>query len=200
VAALRDIVAPMSEDLLALFVERGALLEGHFLLSSGLHSPRYLQSARVLMDPPLATRLGASLADAVRPHLGGRVVSAAVSPALGGLVIGQEVARALGALALFTERESGRMTLRRGFQLAARDVVVVVEDVVTTGGSTREVIEAVRGRGAEVLAAAALIDRSGGQALPVPLAALLRLDVPTWAAESCPLCATGSQAVKPGSR
>jgi orotate phosphoribosyltransferase len=191
----------MSADLLDLFRERGALLEGHFLLSSGLHSPRYLQSARVLMDPPLATRLGEELAALVRPDLGGRAVTAAVSPALGGLIIGQEVARALGALALFTEREAGRMTLRRGFHLAAGDTVVVVEDVVTTGGSTREVIDALRARGAAVLSAAALVDRSGGQAgLPVPLRSLLQLDVPTWAAESCPLCAGGSAAVKPGSR
>ena len=191
----------MGADLLELFRERGALLEGHFLLSSGLHSPRYLQSARVLMDPPLATRLGGQLAALVRPDLGPRAVTAAVSPALGGLIIGQEVARGLGALALFTEREAGRMTLRRGFSLTAGDTVVVVEDVVTTGGSTREVIDAVRDRGAAVLAAAALVDRSGGQAvLPVPLRSLLQLDVPTWAAESCPLCAAGSAAVKPGSR
>jgi orotate phosphoribosyltransferase len=191
----------MTADLLDLFRERGALLEGHFLLSSGLHSPRYLQSARVLMDPPLATRLGERLAALVRPDLGGRAVTAAVSPALGGLIIGQEVARGLGALALFTEREAGHMTLRRGFSLGAGDTVVVVEDVVTTGGSTREVMDAVRGRGAAVLAAAALVDRSGGQAgLPVPLRSLLQVDVPTWAAESCPLCAAGSAAVKPASR
>ena len=191
----------MTAELLDLFRERGALLEGHFLLSSGLHSPRYLQSARVLMDPPLATRLGEELAARVRPDLGGRAVAAAVSPALGGLIIGQEVARGLGARALFTEREGGRMTLRRGFSLAAGEAVVVVEDVVTTGGSTREVIDAVRDRGAAVLAAAALVDRSGGQAaLPVPLRSLLQIDVPTLAAQSCPLCAAGSAAVKPGSR
>ena len=154
----------MTDDLLRLFVERGALLEGHFLLSSGLHSARYLQSARVLMDPPLATRLGAELAARVKPDLDGRAVTAVVSPAVGGLIIGQEVARGLGALALFTEREAGRMTLRRGFHLGAGDTVVVVEDVVTTGGSTREVIEAVRARGAEVVAAAALVDRATGRA------------------------------------
>jgi orotate phosphoribosyltransferase len=193
----------MTDDLLRLFVERGALLEGHFLLSSGLHSPRYLQSARVLMDPPLATRLGAELADRVRPDLEGRAATAVVSPALGGLIIGQEVARGLGALALFTEREAGRMTLRRGFHLAAGDTVVVVEDVVTTGGSTREVIEAVRARGAEVVAAAALVYRGAGPAelpLPRPLRWLLRVEAPTYAGESCPLCANGSVAVKPGSR
>jgi orotate phosphoribosyltransferase len=193
----------MTDDLLRLFMERGALLEGHFILSSGLHSPRYLQSARVLMDPPLATRLGAELAALVKADLEGRSVTAVVSPALGGLIIGQEVARGLGALALFTEREAGRMTLRRGFHLAAGDAVVVVEDAVTTGGSTREVIEAVGARGAVVVAAAALVDRSAGQAdlrLPRPLRALLRVEVPTYAPDACPLCAAGSVAVKPGSR
>ena len=188
-------------ELLRLFVERGALLEGHFLLSSGLHSGRYLQSARVVMDPPLATRLGAELAALVRPDIGGRALAAVVSPALGGLVIGQEVARGLGCLALFTEREAGRMTLRRGFALTPGDAVVVVEDVVTTGGSTREVIEAVRARGADVLAAAALVDRSAGLAgLPVPLRSLLQIEVLTYTSEACPLCASGSPAVKPGSR
>ena len=191
----------MPDELLRLFQQRGALLEGHFLLSSGLHSPRYLQCARVLMDPPLATRLGAELAERLGPFLGEGGATAVVSPALGGVVIGQEVARALGARALFTEREAGRMTLRRGFELGPADTVVVVEDVVTTGGSTREVIAAVQARGARVLAAAALVDRSGGGgALPVPLHSLLRLEVPTYAAEACPLCAAGSAAVKPGSR
>jgi orotate phosphoribosyltransferase len=191
----------MSEDLLALFRERRALLEGHFLLSSGLHSPRYLQCARVLMDPPLATRLGAELAALVRAAAGGVPVTAAVSPAIGGIVIGQEVARGLGARALFTEREGGRMTLRRGFELAAGEAVVVVEDVVTTGGSTREVIEAVRARGAAPLAAGAIVDRGGGDPrLPVPLVSLLQLMVPTYEPAACPLCAQGSAAIKPGSR
>jgi orotate phosphoribosyltransferase len=191
----------MSQELLQLFISRGALLEGHFLLSSGRHSPRYLQCARVLMDPPLATRLGADLAARVRETIGAAPVAAAVSPALGGVVIGQEVARGLGARALFTEREAGRMTLRRGFQLSPGDRVVVVEDVVTTGGSTREVIDVVTALGAIPLAAAALVDRSGGQAaLPVPLHALLQLEVPTHEAGSCPLCAAGTAAVKPGSR
>src|SRR6185295_10329605 len=189
-------------DLLGVFVERGALLEGHFLLSSGLHSPRYLQCARVLMDPVLATRLGAALGALLGPALAARPATAVVSPALGGVVIGQEVARALGVNALFTEREAGKMTLRRGFRLGTPDVVVVVEDVVTTGGSTREVIDVVRQRGGAVAAAAALVDRSGsaGAGLPVPLHSLLQIDVPTWAAEDCPLCAKGGTAVKPGSR
>jgi orotate phosphoribosyltransferase len=137
----------MSEDLLAVFKERGALLEGHFLLSSGLHSPRYLQCARVLMDPALAMRLGNELGDALRPLLDGTPAAAVVSPAIGGIVVGHEVARALGGRGIFTEREDGRMTLRRGFDVAAGEGVVVVEDVVTTGGSTREVIDAVGARG-----------------------------------------------------
>lgn len=192
----------MSEDLLRVFQEREALLEGHFLLSSGLHSPRYLQCARVLMDPVLATRLGAALGARLGPTLAERPATAVVSPALGGVVIGQEVARALGVNALFTEREAGKMTLRRGFRLGPSDVVVVVEDVVTTGGSTREVIDVVTRRGGAVAAAAALVDRSGGggAGLPVPLHSLLQIEVPTWAAEDCPLCARGGTAVKPGSR
>ena len=191
----------MSEDLLAVFKERGALLEGHFLLSSGLHSPRYLQCARVLMDPALAMRLGNELGDALRPLLDGMPAAAVVSPAIGGIVVGHEVARALGSRGIFTEREDGRMTLRRGFDVAAGEGVVVVEDVVTTGGSTREVIDAVRARGARVLAAGSLVDRSGGGVnLGVPWRSLLTLDVPTYAADICPLCARGSKPEKPGSR
>ena len=191
----------MSEDLLAVFKERGALLEGHFLLSSGLHSPRYLQCARVLMDPALAMRLGTELGDALRPLLGGMPAAAVVSPAIGGIVVGHEVARALGGRGIFTEREDGRMTHRRGFDVAAGEGVVVVEDVVTTGGSTREVIDAVRARGARVLAAGSLVDRSGGGVnLGVPWRSLLTLDVPTYAADICPLCARGSKPEKPGSR
>jgi orotate phosphoribosyltransferase len=188
-------------ELLPLFRQRGALLDGHFLLSSGLHSARYLQCARVLMDPPLATRLGAELGRRVRDAIGDVAVGAVVSPALGGVVIGHEVGRALGCRALFTEREARRVTLRRGFALQPGEVVVVVEDVVTTGLSTREVVDAVRSREARPLAAAALVDRSGGRAeLGVPLHALIPLDVPAWPAESCPLCAQGDTLVKPGSR
>jgi orotate phosphoribosyltransferase len=190
----------MPDDLLHVFQEREAILEGHFLLSSGLHSPRYLQCARVLMDPVLATRLGADLGRRLGPALAGKAVTAVVSPALGGVVIGQEVARALGVSALFTEREAGRMTLRRGFRLGPGDVVVVVEDAITTGGSTREVIDVVMERGGTVAAAATLVDRSGGVSLPVPLHSLMQLEVPTYAAADCPLCAQGGTAVKPGSR
>ena len=191
----------MSEYLLRLFQERGALLEGHFLLSSGLHSPRYLQCARVLMDPALASRLGTLLSVEIRSLLGGVQPEAVVAPALGGVLVAHEVARALGCRGLFTERQDGAMTLRRGFALGADEPVVVVEDVITTGGSTREVMDAVRVCGARVLAVGSLVDRSGGGVdLGVPRASLLALEVPTYAAEACPLCAAGSKPEKPGSR
>jgi orotate phosphoribosyltransferase len=188
-------------ELLALFRARGALLEGHFLLSSGLHSPRYLQCALVLMDPERATHLGAELAAALRPLLQGVRPGAVVAPALGGVIVAHEVARGLGCRALFAERREGAMTLRRGFTLAAGEPVVVVEDVITTGGSTREVMEAVRARGGRVLAVGSLVDRSGGGLdLGVPRRSLLSLEVPTYSAAACPLCAAGSKAEKPGSR
>jgi orotate phosphoribosyltransferase len=189
------------ESLLRLFGERRALLEGHFLLTSGLHSPRYLQCARVLMDPALATRLGAELAARLRPLLGGRAAGAVVAPALGGVLVAHEVARALGCRGLFTERQDGTMTLRRGFTLEAGEPVVVVEDVITTGGSTREVMDAVTAQGARVVAAGSLVDRSGGKVdLGVPRTSLLELEVPAYAPEACPLCAAGSKPEKPGSR
>jgi orotate phosphoribosyltransferase len=190
----------MSQQILDLFRERGALLEGHFLLSSGLHSPRYLQCARILMDPVLATELGGRLAEALRPVLP-RKATAVVAPALGGVLVAHEVARTLGCRGLFTERQDGAMTLRRGFTLEAGEPVVVVEDVITTGGSTREVMDAVRARGASVVAVGSLVDRSGGTVdLGVPRGSLLELDVPTYTADVCPLCAAGSKPEKPGSR
>jgi orotate phosphoribosyltransferase len=182
-------------------MERGALLEGHFLLSSGLHSPRYLQCARVLMDPPLATRLGGELAERLRDALGGAQPGAVVAPALGGVLVAHEVARAFGCRGLFTERQDGVMSLRRGFTLEAGEAVVVVEDAITTGRSTREVMDAVTARGARVLAVGSLVDRSVGEVdFGVPRRSLVRLDVPTYPAESCPLCAAGSRPAKPGSR
>jgi len=193
---------PLTHDsLLRLFEEHGALLQGHFLLTSGLHSPRYLQCARVLMEPAVATRLGAQLAERLLPLLGGKPPGAVVAPALGGVLVAHEVARAFGCRGLFTERQDGAMTLRRGFTLEAGEGVVVVEDVITTGGSTREVMDAVVARGAKVLAVGSLVDRSGGKVdLGVPRRSLLELEVPTWPAESCPLCAGGSKPEKPGSR
>ena len=200
VRVLRGIIRPvMSEDFLPTFKERAAVLEGHFLLSSGLHSPRYVQCARVLMEPALATRLCAGLAASLREVLPAPP-SVVVAPALGGVLVAHEVARAFGVRGLFTERQDGGMVLRRGFALEPGERVVVVEDVITTGGSTREVMDAVRGLGGVVEAVGCLIDRSGGVDLGVPLRSLVRLDVPTWRADACPLCAAGSPPVKPGSR
>jgi orotate phosphoribosyltransferase len=153
------------------------------------------------MDPALATRLGHSLAEALRPHLEGIGPAAIVAPALGGVLVAHEVARAFGCPGLFTERQDGRMTLRRGFRLEEGQSIVVVEDVITTGGSTREVMDAVRAYGARVLAVGSLVDRSAkGLDLGVPRAWLLRLEVPTYPAEACPLCTAGGKPEKPGSR
>jgi orotate phosphoribosyltransferase len=186
-----------SDAILDRFRRAGALLEGHFRLTSGLHSPGYLQSALVLQHPPEAEACGQAIAAVVR-HLG---VQAVLSPALGGIVIGQEVGRALGVRALFAERQDGTLTLRRGFALAPGEKVLVVEDVVTTGGSTRETIDVARAAGAEVVGAASIIDRSGGkQGLDVPYFALATVSFPTYQPESCPLCAAGQPVVKPGSR
>jgi orotate phosphoribosyltransferase len=186
-----------SESVLGLFRRVGALLEGHFRLTSGLHSPGYLQCALVLQHPAEAERCGRLLAERVR----GLDVDAVLSPALGGIVIGHEVGRALGVRAVFAERQDGKLMLRRGFALSPGERVLVVEDVVTTGGSTRETIEVARAAGAVVVGAAAIIDRSGGnQRLDVPFHALATVSLPTYQPESCPLCAEGSPVVKPGSR
>jgi orotate phosphoribosyltransferase len=192
------VTASTTETVLDLFRRVGALLEGHFRLTSGLHSPGYLQCALVLQHPAEAERCGALIADRVR-GLGAEVV---LSPALGGIVIGQEVGRALGVRAIFAERQDGKLTLRRGFALAPGEKVLVVEDVVTTGGSTRETIDVARAAGAIVVGAASIIDRSGatGSGLDVPYHALATISLPTYQPESCPLCAAGSPVVKPGSR
>jgi orotate phosphoribosyltransferase len=185
------------DELLDLFRKSGALLEGHFRLSSGLHSSGYLQCALVLQHPSSAERLGQSLAAMVR-QWGATVV---LSPALGGLVIGHEVGRALGVRAIFAERQDGALTLRRGFTLSETDRVLVVEDVLTTGGSTRETIQVAVAAGARVIGAASIVDRSGGTAsFDVPFAALLPIDLPTHAPDVCPLCAKGLPVTKPGSR
>jgi orotate phosphoribosyltransferase len=182
---------------LQLFRDSGALLDGHFRLTSGLHSSGYLQCALVLQEPPRAALLGAAIADLVRP-LGITVV---LSPALGGIVIGHEVGRALGVRAIFAERQDGRLQLRRGFTLDAADRVLVVEDVVTTGGSTRETLDVARAAGATAVGAAAIVDRSGTETdLGVPFTALLRIALPTFQPDACPLCAKGLPVVKPGSR
>lgn len=184
-------------EVLDLFRQSGALLEGHFRLSSGLHSDRYLQSALVLQHPEFAEQLGRALAERTA-HL---QATAVLSPALGGIVIGQEVGRALHVRALFAERQDGALTLRRGFVLAPADRVLVVEDVITTGGSTRETMAVAESTGATVLGAAAIIDRKSDAArLNVPLHALVRMEVPAYPPEACPLCAKGVPIVKPGSR
>jgi orotate phosphoribosyltransferase len=186
-----------AETILDLFRRVGALLEGHFRLTSGLHSPGYLQCALVLQHPGEAETCGAAIAERVTA-LG---VQTVLSPALGGIVIGQEVARALGVRAIFAERLDGALTLRRGFSLARGERVLVVEDVVTTGGSTRETIEVARAAGAKVVGAAAIIDRSGGQqGLDVPFHALAAMSFPTYQQDACPMCAAGQPVVKPGSR
>jgi orotate phosphoribosyltransferase len=195
-------VTPQADSLLDLFRSQGAYLQGHFRLTSGLHSSEYLQSALVLQHPRLAEELGRRLAGELR-RLAPDGAATVVSPALGGLIIGHEVARALNARFLFTERDtqSGKMVLRRGFQMAGGETAVVVEDVITTGGSTREVIELLRAAGVQVLAAGSLIDRSGGAAaVGVPRLALATLAVSVHEPEHCPLCAQGIPAVKPGSR
>ena len=183
-------------EILKIFKDCGALLEGHFLLSSGLHSSQYLQCALVLQHPTHAERLCALLA---RPFQGQgiRVVAA---PALGGVIVAHEAARALGARALFTERAEGRMTLRRGFQIAPGERTLVVEDVITTGGSTREVIHVVEEHGGKVAGVGCLVDRSGGSPFEVERHCLVRLEIPNYAPEACPLCREGRPLVKPGSR
>ena len=184
-------------ELLKEFQETGALLSGHFQLSSGLHSDRYLQCAVMLQWPDRAERLGRSLADKLRPA-GASVV---ISPALGGVIIGHEVARALGVRALFTERKDGHMQLRRGFRLEPSETVAVIEDVFTTGKSTRETIQAIAQAGGRTIVAGSIVDRGLPEnALPVPTKSLLSLAVPSWPAEQCPLCAEGFPVESPGSR
>jgi len=182
---------------LDLFRQSGALLEGHFRLTSGLHSSGYLQCALVLQHPTHAETLGRALAARFQ-ELG---ATAVLSPALGGLIIGHEVARAIGVRAIFAERLDGALTLRRGFALAPSDRVIVIEDVVTTGGSTRETMDVARAAGATAAGAGAIIDRSGGRStLDVPFHALATVALPTYQPEACPLCAAGVPVTKPGSR
>jgi len=188
------------DEILAEFRAADALLEGHFILSSGLRSPRYLQCARVLMDPARAERLALELASRL-PKIVRDQIEAVVSPAMGGVIIGHEMGRALQRPAMFVERPQGVFELRRGFHLEPGTKVLMVEDVVTTGLSSREAIEAIRGAGGDVIAEAALVDRSGGSAdLGVPFTSLIRIDVPTYAPESVPPELAAIPAVKPGSR
>ena len=185
-----------AEEVIEKFKSAGALLEGHFILSSGLHSPVYLQCAIALESTAVAAQFGAAIAE----QFCGERIETVASPAIGGIVIGYEVARQLGVRFIWTEREGGRMTLRRGFGVGKGERVLVVEDVITTGGSTRETIEAVRDAGADVVAAASIIDRSGGQAdVGVPRVSLATLEVATVDPSDCDLCKRGEAAIKPGS-
>lgn len=183
---------------LAAFRETGAYLSGHFRLTSGLHSPEYLQCAKVLQYPPHAERFG----QAIRAALPDLSIDLVCAPAMGGLIIGHEVARAFGVRFIFTERDGeGNMSLRRGFAITPGERVLIVEDVITTGGSTREVVDLLHASGAQVLAAASIIDRSAGRAdVGVPRIALATLEVTAWEPVGCPLCAQGIPVVKPGSR
>jgi orotate phosphoribosyltransferase len=195
-------VTPQAEPILELFRETGAYLDGHFRLTSGLHSGEYLQCALVLQYPTHAEALGRLLAGELRAKIG-REVGLVVSPALGGLIIGHEVARALGSRFLFTERDAAtkQMALRRGFTVTPGEQAVVVEDVITTGGSTHDVVEVLRAAGAEVIGAGSIIDRSGGQAdVGVPRVALATLQVAVYQPDDCPQCRAGVPVVKPGSR
>ncbi|MBY9062931.1 orotate phosphoribosyltransferase [Sphingomonas yunnanensis] len=188
------------DEVLAEFRAADALLEGHFILSSGLRSPRYLQCARVLMDPRRGARLAEALA-ARLPNALRQRISAVVAPAMGGVIAGHEMARALGVEAMFVERPTGTFELRRGFRLAPGQEVLMMEDVVTTGLSSREAIAAITAAGGRVVAGAALVDRSNGQAdIGVPFFPLIRLDVPTYEADSLPPELAAIPAIKPGSR
>jgi orotate phosphoribosyltransferase len=188
-------------EVVRLFRECDALLEGHFLLSSGMHSPYYLQCARVLMEPARAARVCAALIARLRRELPGLAIDAVVGPALGGVVLGYELARQLGVLSLFVERVDGRFAVRRGFTVKPGSRVLLAEDVVTTGLSSRECMACVTAAGAMVEAAVCLIDRSGGRAdLGVPLVALAKLDLPVYAPDRLPPELAARPATKPGSR
>ncbi len=185
------------DDIGRIFREASALLEGHFRLSSGLHSRHYIQCALVLQYPRIAMHLGARLAEA----FAGEPIETVIAPAIGGIIVAHEVARHLEVRAIFAEREAGRFVLRRGFAIAPSERVLVVEDVITTGRSTREVIELVRDAGGQVVGVGALVDRSGTALyFGVPLRTLLQLEWPTYPPDECPLCAAGVPMTTPGSR
>jgi orotate phosphoribosyltransferase len=184
-------------DVLEHFKQTGALLEGHFILSSGLHSPNYLQCALALQSPADAERFGQEIAT----HFKATEIETVASPAIGGLVIGFAVAQELGVRFIWTERQEGAVTLRRGFTLKPSERILVVEDVITTGGSTRECIAALEQAGGTVVGAASIVDRSGGKAdVGVPRTSLVEMEVPAYQPEDCPMCLAGSTPHKPGSR
>jgi len=185
------------QEILKIFKDSKALLEGHFVLSSGLHSPKYLQCALLLQNPKMAEKLCTSLADKFRKEN----PSVIVAPALGGVIVSHEVARALGVRSIFTEREDGKMCLRRGFSLSSADRAVIVEDVITTGGSTKEVIDIVKEYGANIVGIGCIADRSKGKIdFGFRYENLIKIDIPTFNPAECPLCKQGLPLVKPGSR
>ena len=186
-----------NEELTQEFERTGALLKGHFLLSSGLHSSRYLQCAKILQHPDLAGRIGESLADKVKDFQ----IDVVAAPAIGGILVAHETGRALGLRAVFSERENNKMTFRRGLEIKQGEKVMVVEDVITTGGSIKETITAVQEAGGEVVVLGSIIDRSNGKFdLGIPYKSLLQVDVPAYGREDCPECKKGTDAIKPGSR
>ena len=186
-----------SEQILKIFEKTGALLKGHFLLSSGLHSPQYFQCAKVLQYPHNAEQLCSKIGNYFRD----KNVQVVIAPAIGGIIVAHEVARSLTTRALFTERENGKMSLRRGFEIKPGERVLVVEDVMTTGGSVKEVIELVQREKGEVVGVGCLVDRSGGKVqFGVPMFALVQLNIPAVTAKTCQLCKEGKPLVKPGSR
>lgn len=185
------------DQILQHFQDTNALLEGHFLLSSGLHSPKYLQCALALQYPADAAKFGKRIAE----HFSDFGIETVASPAIGGLIIGYAVAAALNVRFIWTERQDGKMTVRRGFTVKPGEKILVVEDVITTGGSTRECIAALEKYAADVIGAASIIDRSNGAAeVGVPRIALVSLDVPTYTEDQCPMCFGGDKPIKPGSR
>lgn len=186
-----------SEQILEKFRDINALLEGHFILSSGLHSPKYLQCALALQYPFDAAKYGRAIAE----HFVDKGIETVASPAIGGLVIGYEVAKALNVRFVWTERKEGTMTLRRGFSIKKDEKILAIEDVITTGGSIKECIDLLKANGGNVTNAASIIDRSGGKAdIGVPRISLVEIDVPSYKTEDCPMCADGTEAIKPGSR
>lgn len=190
-----------NEDVLHEFRNAQALLHGHFILTSGLHSPVYLQCARVMMDPARGARICAALAERVRAALGDEPIDAVVSPAMGGIIVGYELARQLALPSMFVERQDGVFAMRRGFEIAPGARILVVEDVVTTGKSSRECMACIADHGGAILAEACLIDRSGGKAdVGVPLIALAEIDAPTYSEDNLPAELAAIPAVKPGSR
>ncbi len=193
----KDRMALSSEEILDIFKNTGALLEGHFVLTSGLHSKFYFQCARVFQYPWYGEALCKNIAD----HFKEEKIDVVISPAIGGIIVGQEIARLLKVRAIFAERVENKMTLRRGFTISPGERVLVAEDVTTTGGSVKEVIDVVKEKGGKIVAVTAVVDRSGGKInFGVPYFSLFQMEIENFPPDECPMCKAGSTAVKPGSR